>query len=188
MPATLTPFGMRPVYHPSGIIRMSQYAIAAAYNTAIYYNAPVTLNTSGLVELAAAGNDEFILGSFAGVAYTEAAGRRVYRTFWPGAVSGATDIECYVNDDPEIVFAMQANATLDQTDVGEQGNVVNPGAGSTVTGYSTAAFAASTATAGNRQLAILGFARLPDNAAGDTYPILHVKIAQHRFRARPTGF
>lgn len=189
MPDIASPFGLRPVKHGrGGTIRPFARTIAAAYNTALYAGAPVRLNTAGSIELAAAGNDEFILGVFSGVEYTEPTGHRKVTNVWPGAVTGATDIIAYVVEDPDVIYEIQGDGSLAAANIGQQANLVNPGNGSTVTGLSTAALAASTATAGNRQLSILAIAPGVDNAAGDDFTNVLVTIAQHQFRSRPAGF
>ena len=48
MPATSAPFGLRPVFHPSGTIRPVGTTIASAYNTAIFQNQPVAIAADGL--------------------------------------------------------------------------------------------------------------------------------------------
>jgi len=189
MPNTASPFGLRPVKHGrGGTIRPFARTIAAAYSTAIYAGAPVKLNTSGAIELAAAGNDEFILGVFSGVEYTEPTGHRKVTNVWPGAVSGATDIIAYVVEDPDIIYEIQGDDSVAATAIGQQANLVDPGEGSTVTGLSTAGLDASTAAAANRQLSILAIAPGVDNAAGDDFTNVLVTIAQHQFRSRPAGF
>lgn len=189
MPSTASPFGLRPVKHGrGGTIRPYARTIAAAYDTAIYAGAPVILHTDGTIRLAAAGNDEPILGVFSGVEYTESTGHRKVTNVWPGAQAGATDITAYVVEDPDVIFEIQADGPIAITNIGNQGNLVNPGNGSTVTGLSTAAFNAGSAAAGNRQLSILDIAPGVDNEAGDNFTNILVTIAQHQFRARPAGF
>lgn len=189
MPSTASPFGLRPVKHGrGGTIRPYARTIAAAYGTALYAGAPVKLNTSGTIELAAAGNDEFILGVFSGVEYTEATGHRKVTNVWPGAQTGATDIIAYVVEDPDVIYEIQSDEAIAITNIGHQANLVNPGNGSTVTGLSTAALDGSTAAAANRQLSILDIAPGVDNEAGDAFTNVLVTIAQHQFRSRPAGF
>lgn len=189
MPDIASPFGLRPVKHGrGGTIRPFARTIAAAYNTALYAGAPVRLNTAGSIELAAAGNDEFILGVFSGVEYTEPTGHRKVTNVWPGAVAGATDIIAYVVEDPDVIYEIQGDGSLTAANIGQQANLANPGTGSTVTGLSTAELDASTAAAANRQLSILAIAPGVDNEAGDNFTNVLVTIAQHQFRSRPAGF
>lgn len=189
MASISSPFGLRPAYHRGGgTIRPKERPIAASYATALYAGAPVTINTSGNVELAGSGNDDFIAGVFMGVEYTEPTGHRKVTNVWPGAVSGATDIRAYIVEDPEVVFEVQANGSVAATAVGEQAQVVNPGTGSTVTGLSTSGLAASTLGTTARQLQVVDIAPGPGNAAGDAFTNVHVIIAQHRFRTRPAAF
>lgn len=190
MPSTASPFGLRPVFHMSGgLVRPTSGTILNSYATAIYQGAPVKIHTDGTLNLAAAGDDEFIVGSFLGVEYTESTGVRKVTNFWPGAVSGATDIVAYYYNDPNIVYLMQSDDSVALADIGSHGNLVNPGAGSSNTGVSTAALDDSTLSASTaKQLQIIAIAPGPFNEAGDTYTNVYVKIAQHQFAARPAAF
>ena len=48
MSATASPYGLVPVYHPSGLDRATAYTINPTYNTAIYKGDPVILNANGV--------------------------------------------------------------------------------------------------------------------------------------------
>lgn len=181
MSATAAPQGLRPVYHPSGLVRASAYTINSTYNTAIFKGSPVTLNTNGTVVIGAANAD--VLGAFAGVQYVDATGRPTYSPNWPANMVG-TDIVAWVYDDPDIVFEIQANGSVVQAAVGDQTDFVNPGAGTAATGQSTAAANATLAGAGNQgQMRIVGFNLAPDNTPGDAFTIVQVKLARSQYVA-----
>lgn len=185
---TNSPFGLRPAYHPSGTIRPVAGAIASAYGTNIFQNAPVAIDaTSGLLTAAAAGARA--LGSFSGVEYT-AVQRRNYSNYWPtGTV--ATEIVAYYTEDPLIVYQIQANATLAVTDVGSQLDWTSNGSsdGSTTTGLSTVGAAVSSITnSGSAGLRILGLAPYLNNAWGDAFPIIEVQISEHQYVADRVAF
>lgn len=179
MSSVAAPFGMRPIYHPSGVIRANAYTIASAYGTAIYKGSPVILNTNGTVTVGTTAAD--ILGVFAGVQYLDSTGKPVYSPNWVASTT-ATDIVAFVYDDPAIVYEIQSNGSIAQTAVGDQADFVNPGTGSTSTGLSSAAISSTLAGAGvQAQLRIEGFSGYPDNAAGDAFTIVQVQIARSQY-------
>lgn len=180
---TLAPFGMRPVYHPTGLDRARAYTIASAYGTAIFKGDPVTLNTNGTVTIGAATAD--ILGVFDGVEFIDATGKPTESNFWPAGqtVQSGTAPTAYIWDNPEIVFEIQANGSVAQAAVGDQADFI-VGAGNTLTGLSTTVMSSTLEGVGVQgQLRIVGFNLAPDNSPGDTYTVVQVEIAQHVFRA-----
>lgn len=183
MSSTSAPFGLRPVAHPSGVVRSKQYTIDPAYTTAIYAGAPVKLHTDGTIRAAAAG--DALLGSFMGCEYTNVYGNRKVSNWWTGE-SNATAIICYVSDDPAIEYEIQADGAIDQIEVGQSADITNATAGSTVTGNSGVTISASTA-ASQATLQVIGIPAYPDNAAGDSYTIVRVKIAEHQLAAPYSG-
>lgn len=181
MADTFTPFGLRPVWHPSGLDRAKAYTIASGYGTAIYKGDPVALVATGVVARGTAGAS--VLGVFDGVQYTDANGKPSYSNYWP-ANTAATDIIAWVWDDPQTVFEIQANGPIGQTAVGDQADFAL-GSPSTALGLSGAylssgTFAGSGSSAGLR---VIGFSQYPDNVVGSGYVIAQVQIAEHQFVA-----
>lgn len=185
MSATSAPFGMRPVYHPTGLDRGDPYTIGSTYGTALYKGTPVLLNTDGTLNVATVTND--FLGVFNGVEYTDSMGKPTYSNFWP-AGTVATNILAWVWTDPNTVYEIQADGSVAATAVGAQTDFTNIGTGSTSTGLSTAT-ANSTVEAGaaQGQLRIIGVAPYADNAWGDAYTVLRVQIAQSQYVANKVG-
>jgi hypothetical protein len=184
MPSTSAPFGLRPARHGAGgTIRPEARTIATGYASSIYRGQLVKLATDGTIAAAAAG--DAAIGVFDGVEYLTTAGERVVSPYWP-ASTAATEIVAYVYEDPEIFYEVQASATLAQTAVGNCADITGV-SGSTVTGQSTQMLDASSASTTTAQLSIQGFSRATGNAAGDTYPVVVVKIAEHQFRAFPAA-
>lgn len=184
MSAVSAPFGFRPVFHPSGQVRASLYTIAAAYATAIFKGMMVALNTNGTITAAAAAAD--FLGVFAGCEYVDNTGRPVNSNFWPaGQLLQANNVpRAYVWDDEKTVFEAQANGSIAQTAIGDQTDVVNVGAGSTLTGLSSSGVSAALAGAGVQgQWRILAIPNYPDNAPGDAFTIVQVEIARSQYIA-----
>lgn len=186
MSATLAGFGLRPVYHPSGLDRASVYTIAAAYGTAIYKGSPVILNTNGTITIGTAAAD--FLGVFSGVEYVDATGKPTYSNFWPAsqAVLSGTVPTAYVYDDPATVYEIQCDGSVAQTAIGDQADFTSGtvGNGSTSTGLSAATMSATLAgAAAQAQLRIVGFGLAPDNAVGDAYTVVRVTNARHQYIA-----
>lgn len=186
MSSTSQPFGLRPAYSQSGTIRPTAYTIASGYATGILQNQPVKLGTNGTIEAAAVG-DRFI-GTFQGVEYTATAtGRRTYSNQWTASTTGS-DIVCYVTEDPTLVYEIQSNATIAVADIGSQADFT-AASGSTVTGLDTQMLDTATlTTSGNASLKIIGISAGPDNAAGDSFVIVQVQIAEHQFVADRVAF
>ena len=184
MSATSAPFGLRPVYNPSGVVRQSAGTIASGYGVSIYQNSPVRIapataggETAGT--LAAAAAAARFIGVFCGVEWTDSDGRRRVSNKWTANTTG-TDIVAYYTRDPSIVYEIQADGSVASTNVGNQYNYSAPG-GNDTTGLSTQSLATATGTStGNAQLRVLGASSLPGNAFGDAYTIVHVQIAQHQ--------
>src|SRR5262245_32772428 len=112
MSSTSAPFGIRPVFHPSGVIRPRSLAggLASGYANNIYSGQPVKLTAGGLVNEIANNTDEYV-GAFAGVNYTPTGGRPVLANFWPGGTA-ATDITVFFYDDPLIEYEVQTDGTV----------------------------------------------------------------------------
>lgn len=181
MPSTAAPFGLRPAYHPSGTIRQSVGTIDTGYSANIFKGSPIALTTAGVINLAAAGARA--TGAFVGCEYTPTDGRRRVSNMWPASTT-ATEIVCYYVGDPDVVYEVQASGTLAITDVGSQFDwgTNNTSSGSTLTGISNVALNISSG-ASNAGLQVLGLVPNPDNAWGDTYVNVFVRISEHTHRA-----
>jgi hypothetical protein len=187
MSSTITTFGLRPVYHPTGLDRATPYAVVdatqAAYATALYKYAPVTYITSGQINVAAASTTNW-LGVFAGVDYTDVNGKFVQANTLPASPTGITNIRIWVWDDPLIVYEAAFEATaaaLTQAMILDQANfggTFTTSSGNTVTGTSTTGLSTTLAGAGAQgQVRILGIAPYVDNSYGDAGLIVRVQNA-----------
>ena len=135
MANTDQPYGLKPVRHISGgVIRTNDYPIAATYTTAIFRGDVVEGVADGSIEIAEAGNVDN-LGVFWGCSYVDSAGAQHYSTYWPGTAS-CTNIKAHVYDDPNIVFAIQSDATGAAAADVHNGADIEYVAGSTKTGVS----------------------------------------------------
>jgi hypothetical protein len=182
MSATSAPFGFRPAYHSTGLDRDSKYAIAAAYGTQISEGMPVILNTNGTITAGTAAAD--LLGVFMGCEYIDATGKPNVSNFWPAGqtvLAGTTPV-AWVNDDPNTVYEVQADGSIAQTAIGDQADVTNVAANAN--GRSQATLASALSGAGVQgQFRIIGFGGALDNAVGDAFTVVQVKIARHQFIA-----
>lgn len=183
MSATYAPFGLKPSYHPSGVIRPDKATIASGYASNIYQGSPVAYVATGGIALAAAGAPA--AGVFQGCEYT-AQGRRIVSNYWP-ANTVATDIVAYLTTDPEIVYEVQANASLAVTSIGRTYDwSANATAnGDTDTGNSTVGLDVSSVDNTGAGLIVMGLveaiAGVGSNEWGDAYPVVLVKIAEPQF-------
>ena len=176
MSATSAPFGLRAVYSPSGVVRTQAMTILTGYAANILQNQPVKIGTNGTVEAAAIG-DRFI-GTFSGVEFTDADGRRRVSNRWTASLA-ATDIIAYVTLDPTMVYEIQSNAALNVANIGEQFDFTTITAGSTTTGLSQLMLDVASSTT-NASLRLIGITPGPDNNWGDTYVIAQVQISEHQ--------
>ena len=172
------PFGLRPAYSPSGVVRPTAYTILTGYAVNILQSQPVKIGTNGTIEAAAIG--ERFIGTFQGVEFTDSDGRRRVSNKWTASIAG-TEIVAYVTLDPTIVYEIQANGSIAVTDIGKQADFTAITAGSTVTGLSALMLDTATLTdTGNASLRIIDVASAPDNDFGDSFTIVQVQISEHQ--------
>ena len=183
MSATNAPFGLRPAFHPSGLDRASALAdgILSTYNTDILKGQPVKFATTGVIQVAAAG-DSFA-GAFAGVEFTDTTGRHRVSNNWPANTAyQAGSCIAYFYNDPNIVYEIQAAGSLAQSSVGDQADLSNTTAGSTTTGLSQCTLSTTLAGSGNTaQMRIVNLAPYPGNDWGDAFTIVRATIAKFQF-------
>lgn len=189
------PFGMRPLYHPSGSIRPATMklskTLAEATPTLFQYQ-PVAIDSTG--RLAAAVNGSDYVGVFMGAEWTElSTGRPVISNQWTNGTLvkdlGPDSARFYYTRDPYIIYQVQASQALSPDDIGEQAAFLNATAGNTTTGLSTAALDGSTVSTAQNMMSIIGLDWDVNNADWtDTFPILQVRIARHQDVAIKAGY
>ena len=173
------PFGLRPVYHPSGFVRPQAFTLVDNYSVGLLQYQPVKIATNGTLAPAAIG-DPFI-GVFMGVEFTDSDGRRRVSNKWTASNTG-TDIVVYATSDPYIVYEIQSDAAVNITNIGNQYDTGTITAGSTTTGLSAVVLDTGTVTtSASAQMRLIGITPGPDNAFGDTYVICQVEISEHQF-------
>jgi hypothetical protein len=181
MPSTSAAFGLRPAFHPSGVVRPVAMTIESGYNANILQFQPVLISSTGNIQ--AAGASTPFVGSFMGVEFTDTDGRRRVSNKWTASTS-ATDIVAYVTTDPAIVYEIQSDATLTIADIGSQMDFDSVTAGSTTTGLSAAMLdVASKTTSGNALCRVVNLQPDVNNAWGDAFVVVQVQISEHQFVA-----
>ena len=186
MSTVSAPFGLRPAYHPSGQTRPERFAITAASAAAMYKNGGIIINTDGGV-ITAADNTGYLDGVFVGCEYLDVTLKPVFSNFWP-ADTLATEAFAFVITDKDTVFEIQCNGSLAQTDINSHIGMTTATLGSTMTGQSTGyATLANLSTSTENQLQIIGLAPYADNAWGDTFTIVRVKLANSKYAAPLTA-
>jgi hypothetical protein len=155
-PTVSAPYGLKPVNLIGGQVfagATRQLPIAAAYTTAIFNGAVVTLVAGGTIENSPLAADTSplagVVGVFVGCSYTNPTnGQLTFSQYWPG-ISGASNIVAFISDDPDQLYkavnvtgTTVNNATsgllpayLGQTMVGSNARLVL-NTGSTLTGDS----------------------------------------------------
>jgi hypothetical protein len=174
MSAVSSPFGFKPVFHPSGQIVANAYYPTVATMAAIYKGDPVKLDgTTGVVIIA--GDGDATLGVFAGCEYTDATGKPTYSPYWPGSTAGATNIVFYVYDDLNLIYEAQGVSVIAATAIGDSCDST-AATGSAYTGQSLVTLKTGTLSgaATVKQWRIMGLAPWIDNSWADTYPVLRV--------------
>jgi hypothetical protein len=186
MSSVSAPFGLRPSFHPSGVIRPKDGTIASGYATTIYQNAPVKIVAAGTLELAAAGDRA--IGSFQGVQYNTSDGRYVLTNRWT-ASTAATEIVAYYTADPLITYEIQGNGSIALTAMGSQADWTVATAGNSTAGLSAVMLDTATLTAvGSAGLRIVGLTPGPDNEWGDAFTVVQVQISEHQNVADIVGY
>ena len=186
MSATSAPFGLRPAFHPSGLDRAQALAngIISGYSSNILKGQPVQYGTTAngitLGTIGIAANTGAFVGAFAGCQFTDTTGRARVSNYWPASTAyTAGSCVAYFYNDSNIVYEIQADASMAQTSIGNEYNFSNIAAGSTTTGLSQCTLGASTA-AGNGtqgQMRVVDLGQGVDNAWGDAFTVVRVVVA-----------
>jgi hypothetical protein len=187
MSAVNAPFGLKPLFHPSGNIVPVQATIESEYDSNIFQYSPVkygSTTSQGYVIMAP--TDETLVGSFQGCQYTDVNGRRNFSNKWP-ANTVATEIVCWITTDPQIVYEIQGTGSIDFSAVGMQGNYStnNSAAGNIYTGLSSVTLGTPSASV-DGQLRVIGLSQAVNNEWGDAFTVVQVQIAEHQF-VEPIG-
>ena len=194
MASTAAPYGLKPVNLIGGqpyAGSTRQIKIASGYGTNIFNGSIVSIVTAGTLEIVTTvGSNSSVfpagtVGVFVGCSYTDPNSKqKVFAQYWP-ASTVASDAVGYVVDDPDVVFQIQADASIAQAGLGANAPlaaVQSTSTGSTVTGNSTTALDATVATT-TQAFRIVDFVDSPNSQVGDAFTDVLVKfnIAQHSY-------
>jgi len=194
MASTAAPYGLKPVNLIGGqpyAGSTRQIKIASGYGTNIFNGSVVSIVTAGTLEIVTTvGSNSSVfpagtVGVFVGCSYTDPNSKqKVFAQYWP-ASTVASDAVGYVVDDPDVVFQIQADASIAQAGLGANAPlaaVQSTSTGSTVTGNSTSALDATVATT-TQAFRIVDFVDSPNSQVGDAFTDVLVKfnIAQHSY-------
>ena len=158
---------------------LSEYDIAASAS-AIYFNDPVEILSTGTIGVAAA--SDALLGSLGGVFFTDASTSKPTFANHLDASNTATDIKGFVSDDPYERFEIQSDGATEATDVGQNADIVYA-AGSSPDYVSKVELDESDHKDATAQLRILGISKDPDNnEAGSANVNLVVLINEHQLK------
>ena len=175
-------FGLRPigkVGQNRDAQGLSEYDIAASAS-AIYFNDPVEILSTGTIEVAGAGGA--ILGSLGGIFFTDATTSKPTFANHLNASNTATDIVGFVSDDPYQRFEIQSDGATEATDVGQNADIVYA-AGSSPDFVSKVELDESDHKDATAQLRIIGISKDPENnTAGSANVNLVVIINEHQLK------
>jgi hypothetical protein len=191
MATTAAPYGLKPVKRADGMAyagATSQYLIdPAGEATNLFYGQVVHIGADGYIALSTAtgadGTTNALptgtaltgsLGVFVGCEYVNDQGQPTFAQYYPSGTSNGGAIRAYVVDDPNVLFQVQADGAMDQSDIGANtffAAAQSTSTGNTATGNSTSAVDATTktTTAAFRIVAAV-------SPIGDAYPDLLVKL------------
>ena len=175
-------FGLRPigkVGQNRDAQGLSEYDIAASAS-AIYFNDPVEILSTGTIGVAAA--TDALLGSLTGVFFTDATTSKPTFANHLNASNTATDIVGFVSDDPYQRFEIQSDGATEATDVGQNADIVYA-AGASPDFVSKVELDESDHKDATAQLRIIGISKDPDNnTAGSANVNLVVIINEHQLK------
>jgi len=194
MSSTFQPFGLKPVYHPSGLDRAVPFIGTNTFVPGTGYTAPyslsagqsffqfqpVAITSSGQLTIAnqtaASGK---VYGVFNGVEYTSAEGRRSVAKFAAKTtLDAATAIVFWVFADPALVYEAQCNGSVTTAAIGTEYNFDTTTGYTVSDGYSigvggagfstTALLATAVASGAQGQVRVVGLGREVAFPAGNT--------------------
>lgn len=164
MATTAAPYGLRPVKRADGLPyagATTQYLIdPAGEGTNLFNGQVVHIGADGYIALSTAtGSDGTTnalptgttltgsLGVFVGCEYVNAQGQLIFSQYYPSGTTGV--VKAYVVDDPNVLFQVQMDGVIDQSDIGANtffAAAQSTSTGSTKTGNSTSAVESTTVT------------------------------------------
>jgi len=166
-------FGLRPVGEVGSGVQnggVTLYTIVDNYATSIYKGDHVM--SSGGYVIAGTTSGATNLGVFNGCFYIDPnTAKPTWSNYYSqvnvtgsGSISGSTNIDAYIYDDPRKIFEIQCDGTIAKTDIGKNADTTL-GTASTVNGQSVTELKASgIATTAALQLKVMGISKDPSNS------------------------
>ena len=185
MSTTLKPFGMKPVFHPSGLDRATPFAGTNSYvvgtpnysatylldsGAAFYQYQPVAIDAAtGKLAIASTQTNR-MFGVFDGVEFTDSQGRRsVAKWASKATLDASSDIVFWLFTDPQLVYEIQAEGSMSSNTIGAEFNFsttsgYTPSSGTSIgnggAGFSTCALDNTGVAAGAQgQVKVVGLGR-----------------------------
>ena len=189
MATTATPYGFKPLNHVGGTPyagAVRHIKIASGFGTNIFNGSIVSIVAAGTIEvvttLGTSSGAVFpagVIGVFVGCTYTDPTSKnKTFSNHWPtGTV--ASDAMAYVVDDPQVLFQVQADATVAQTALGANAPlaaVQSTSTGDTTSGVSNTALDADVTQTTTNAFRIVDFVESTDSTVGDAFTDLIVKF------------
>lgn len=193
-----TPFGLRPVEINGAVCynaKVTPYYIAASYATALFIGDPVVRVAGGsnTARVEFPGGGSFEIGTLANVEKATAGdtnpitGVIVGFSADPDALANqynpaSTERLCWVADDPNQVFEIQADGAIPAASIGLNAVLIYTHSGSTITGLSGAELDTTSdapAADASNQLSILRAVNRLDNDTTLTHAKVLVRINNH---------
>jgi hypothetical protein len=184
--ATFAPFGLRVAagFNTHGNEVRAYQAPNGAACPALGTGAPVGLSAGVIVSSGGGGGP--LLGVVAGAAWIDPVTKRpVQQNSLPAATSSAgiwngdNRPEVLVNDNPNTIYMIQANASVSAGDIGLNFNVTATAADAVDAVYGTSRFAlqaSSRTSAIGTAVKLVGLARIPENVWSDAFPVVLVRL------------
>ena len=181
MSATAAPFGLRPVGNLGGTYNGSfrQYPVLSTYSTRICYGDVVKLvdnSTTTTIEKDTGTSSATPIGIFLGCRFIDVSTKQLtFSQQWSGAAH--TEGMAYVCDDPNILFEVQANATVNDDDIAANVALVQTASNATL-GISRVSINMSTAaTTASLPIRIVDFkGGFDGDEKGTAFPIMLCKF------------
>ena len=178
------PYGLRALGNLSATGAQKQYGYTIDDNQsgAIFQGDLVTVVAGFLVKFAP-GSHNTAVGVFNGCFYNDPTTQKpTWKNYYPGSVNITSgQIMAEVLDDPSQLYVVQADEDIVQADIG-QNAAVTATAGSTVNGLSAMELDSSTIlTTNTLVLKIVGLYNAPNNALGENFTQVVVKINAHQY-------
>ena len=180
MSSTSAPFGLRPVGTLGGEYTggFRQYPILSSYSTRICYGDVVKLNDDGstvTVQKDTGTSAATPIGIFLGCRYTDVSTSQLtFSQQWSGAAH--TGGMAYVADDPNKLFAIQADGTVNDDDIGANAELEQTASSSTFGMSRVSIDISTTAVTAALPIRIVDWLGGYDgDERGTTYPIMLCK-------------